>query len=125
GLATGCAGGAAGRERRQAAAGGQHLRESVLRDWAALARGALQQRGGASLVLGDAEAVEQRYRIFDLCIGIVGGRGGAEPAGRLAQILADAAALLVERGKRILRLRAPRLRGGAEQFCGARKVLRE
>src|SRR5262249_7328409 len=110
---------------RHAAAEGKHLREPVLRDRAALARGTLQQRGGGGLVLGDAGPVEQRDGVFNLRIGVVGGRRGGAPARRRAYIPGNAAALLVKRAERVLCLRTAPFRRGAEQLGSTRKVLRE
>src|SRR5215213_2080575 len=48
-----------------------------------------------------------------------------KPARGLARVLLDSAAFLVERRQRVLRFRAARAGGGAEQLGGARKILRE
>ena len=58
-------------------------------------------------------------------VDVVAGRGHRQPARGLGDILGDAAALLVERPDRVLRLRTSGLGGGAEQLGGAREILRE
>ena len=52
---------------------------------------------------------------------IVGERGRAKKTRRFALVLGDAAAFLVERRQRVLGFRIAGLRGGAEQFGGARE----
>ena len=57
--------------RRNAAAGDENLRETVLRDRVAFACCFLQQHSGGPLILVDAGAIEQRNGVFDFGIRIL------------------------------------------------------
>src|SRR5262249_10116110 len=108
-----------------ATAAREHAREPVLRDRTAAHRGFAEQRHRAFLVLGHAGAVEQRDRVLDGGVEVVGERGRGHPPRGLALVLGYPAALLVEGRQRILGFRASGLRRGLEQLGGAREILRE
>src|ERR1700692_4686569 len=97
--------------------------ETILRDRISLARGLVQERGSSQFVPGNANPVEQRDRVFDLGVGVIGrGRGGQQPGG-LAQVLCHAPALLIEGSQRVLRFRISGLRSRAEELGRPSEVL--
>ena len=108
-----------------AAAGRVHPRQPVLGNRVVLLRRLEEIAGGGALVLGDAGAVEQGDAVFDLGIGMARARREAEQARGFVQVLRHAAAFLVERGQRVLRLRVAGVGGHAHQFGGAGEVLRD
>ena len=89
-----------------------------MRDRAALPRRLAEPGYRAGFVLDHPGPVEQSDGIFDLGVEVAGaGRGAEQPRG-LARILGDAAALLVERRQRILRVGIAGVGGAAQQFRG-------
>src|SRR3569623_1396903 len=103
----------------------QDMSQSVLRDRASLARGAVQERHGGAFVAFDAAAVEQREGVFDLGIEIVGECGGAEQLCGFDRVFLDTAAVLVKGRQRVLCFRNSFIRRLTEQFGGALEVLRK
>src|SRR6266851_1288047 len=109
---------------RRAAARRQNAGEPVLRDRAALPRRLAEPGYRAGFVLGHPGPIEQSDGIFDLGVEVAGaGRGAEQPRG-LARILGDAAALLVERRQRILRVGIAGVGGAAQQSRGPPRAAR-
>src|ERR1700693_3715022 len=113
-----------GRDRvgRRPAARRQNAGEPVLRDRAALPRRLAEPAYRAGFILGDPGPVEESDGIFDFGVEAAGaGRSAEQPRG-LAHILGNAAALLVERRQRILRVGIAGVGGAAQQFRGSAEI---